>query len=321
VPGGLYHVILRSSDRRLVLRSVADIKLLEECLEWALLHSGAQMYAYSWLPSSIHLLLKMSECQLEWSGDCLELVVKRICGRYTQSRNRRLGKTGALFRREYSAKLVDAEGYLLNVTRYVHRSPVAANLCGEPERYAWTSHRAYLGKGRINSLTIAAVLAQLESRGSDPWRAYGSLMKKVESSRVTTMIEHGSEYDRRIIGDRIFVQRMGDGVAEFRPSISREQLIEAVGAEFGVTREQIFSTTDRQMVVVEARALIAWQAVRNGMRPGAIVLWLGNTWPNFLTTIKRHRPDQLGLFDLPIEELVNGDPNVRSPRSIHAASG
>jgi hypothetical protein len=296
-----------------------DMKLLEDCIDWGLLYSGAELYAYSWLPMSINLLVKVSHCHLAWSGNCLQLLVKRICGRYAQARNRRMGTLGELFRREYAAKLVDPERYLLNVVRYIHLLPVIRELRYEPGTYAWSSHHAYLGKGRIRCLTITTVLEELETRASDPRRAYQALMQGRESARVTSLIERGSDYDPRIIGDALFVGRMLTKSQQFRPTITRDQLVAAAAYEFQVSRESLFSASDRSSPVIEARALIAWQAMRNGMRPGEIAKWLGNTWPNFLTTIHRHRPSHRELFDLPIEELVKNESDRKPPRGVRAA--
>ena len=316
VPGGLYFVRLWSPEGAFSPTSMDDTKLLEDCIEWAVLHSGAELYAYSWLPRSINLLLKVSECHLAWSGDSLELVVKRICGRYAQARNRRMGRSGELFHREYAAKLVDPDRYLLNVVRYIHLLPVAQNLCADPGGYPSSSHRAYLGKMRIRCLAPTPVLDALKNRAPSSRRAYETFMEKHESVRVAGLIEHGSDYDSRIIGDGLFVERMLKRSTHYRPGISRDQLAAAAAYEFQISRESIFSTSQRTSDVIEARALIAWQAMRNGMRPGAIAKWLGNTWANFLTTIHRHRPHHRELFDLPLVELINNERNRGVPRGV-----
>jgi len=48
--------------------------------------------------------------------------MRQLNGVYTQTSNRRHGRTGHLFQGRYKAILIDAESYLLELTRYVSRS-------------------------------------------------------------------------------------------------------------------------------------------------------------------------------------------------------
>ena len=50
---------------------------------------------------------------------------------YTTRLNKDLSKDGPLFRGRYKAILVEADEYLLHVSRYIHLNPLEANLVDE----------------------------------------------------------------------------------------------------------------------------------------------------------------------------------------------
>jgi hypothetical protein len=63
--------------------------------------------------------------------------------RYTQRINKIHGYDGHLFRGRYKSILIDADSYLLQVMRYIHRNPITAGLTGNLN-YTGSSHKAYL---------------------------------------------------------------------------------------------------------------------------------------------------------------------------------
>jgi len=69
--------------------------------------------------------------------------MRHINGVYTQRFNRIHGYDGHLFRGRYKSILIDADSYLLQVMRYIHRNPINAGL-SENLNYTWSSHKAYL---------------------------------------------------------------------------------------------------------------------------------------------------------------------------------
>jgi putative transposase len=86
-----------------------------------------------------HLLLSTPEGNLN-------RVMRHINGVYTQRYNRLEKTDGPLFRGRYKAILVDADAYLLCVSRYIHLNPVAAGIVKKAHQYRWSSYCAYIGK-------------------------------------------------------------------------------------------------------------------------------------------------------------------------------
>ena len=67
---------------------------------------------------------------------------------YTTRLNKDLSKDGPLFRGRYKAILVEADEYLLHVSRYIHLNPLEANLVDELSLYPWSSYHFYVGLGK-----------------------------------------------------------------------------------------------------------------------------------------------------------------------------
>ncbi len=136
-PSAYYHVMNRGLTRQKVFKDRSDrerfLTLLGECHEmW-----GIRVIAYCLMDTHYHLFFQTPEANLS-------RVMRHLDGVYTQRFNRNHKKDGPLFRGRYKAIVVDAEEYLLAVTRYIHHNPVEAGLTRSPEFYEWSSCRIYL---------------------------------------------------------------------------------------------------------------------------------------------------------------------------------
>jgi putative transposase len=74
--------------------------------------------------------------------------MRHIDGVYTQRFNRLERRDGSLFRGRYRAIIIDAENYLLAVSRYIHRNPIEAGICKFPIDYPWSSYSAFVDPGQ-----------------------------------------------------------------------------------------------------------------------------------------------------------------------------
>jgi len=74
--------------------------------------------------------------------------MRHLNGIYTQRFNRAHHCDGQLFRGRYKSILVDADSYLLELVRYIHRNPLEAGLVKELNKYPWSSHKSYLSNAK-----------------------------------------------------------------------------------------------------------------------------------------------------------------------------
>jgi len=137
--GAYYHVMNRGAGRLPIFQHddhrAVFLKLLRETHEMF----KAEIHAYCLMGNHYHLLIRTP------SGN-LSRVMRHLNGVYTQRYNRLEKIDGPLFRGRYKAILVDADSYLLNVSRYIHLNPVAAGMVKKAAQYPWSSYPVYIGK-------------------------------------------------------------------------------------------------------------------------------------------------------------------------------
>src|SRR3990167_1063019 len=101
----------------------------------------------------------------------LSRCMRHLNGVYVQHYNRSTKSDGPLFRGRYKAILVEEDGYVLSVSRYIHLNPVSAKICHKPNQYKWSSYIAYLNKENMPSwLHSSYILNQM--MGDDPRKSY-----------------------------------------------------------------------------------------------------------------------------------------------------
>ena len=82
-----------------------------------------------------HLVIETPEANLAEG-------MRQLNGVYTQRFNRRHGRVGHVFQRRYKAILVERDGYLLELARYVALNPVRAGMVDGPQDWPWSSFAA-----------------------------------------------------------------------------------------------------------------------------------------------------------------------------------
>jgi len=140
-PDAWYHVMNRGRRAEAVFGEkkdyVAFIKLLKETAEiWNL-----RISAYCLLKNHYHLLVQTPDANL---SRCM----RHINGVYTQRFNKAHNVDGQLFRGRYKSILIDADSYLLELVRYIHRNPIDAELVKQLGQYSWSSHQGYLSDAK-----------------------------------------------------------------------------------------------------------------------------------------------------------------------------
>jgi REP-associated tyrosine transposase len=160
--GAIYHVIARGNarapifiddhDRRLFLFELGRVA---ERLDWWL-------WAYCLMGNHYHLVLETAQPTLARG-------MRDVNGNYSQGFNRRHDRVGHLFQGRYRSILLDKEGYLPQVIRYVLMNPVRAGLVDRPDDWYWSSFLATAGTADVPPrLAVQRVLALFDP---DPNRA------------------------------------------------------------------------------------------------------------------------------------------------------
>ena len=116
-PDAIYHVTSRGNGRSVIFRNDGDrLRFLGQLADNLHL-AGVVMYAYVLMDNYFQLLLRTPRANLS-------RFMQRLCtayATYARSQHRRRGRQ---FHGRFQAKLVQGDGYLRAVSRYMHLLPV-----------------------------------------------------------------------------------------------------------------------------------------------------------------------------------------------------
>jgi len=135
--GAWYHVMNRGRRGEEVFSEKNDYTAFIDILKELVEDYNVKIAAYCLMTNHYHLLLQTPDANISRS-------MRHLNGVYTQRFNRTHHCDGPLFRGRFKSILVDADSYLLELLRYIHRNPLEAGLVDNLSKYAWSSHKGYL---------------------------------------------------------------------------------------------------------------------------------------------------------------------------------
>ncbi|MCP3955600.1 MAG: transposase, partial [Desulfobacterales bacterium] len=139
--------------------------------------------AYCLMPTHYHLLVQTPDANL---ARCM----RHLNGVYTQRYNVCNKCDGTLFRGRYKSILVDADSYLLELVRYIHRNPLRAGLVGKIDQYAWSSHKGYLlDDSKWEWLHKDFALKMLSKYRAVQIRKYKQFVEKQDAEQLVSFFE------------------------------------------------------------------------------------------------------------------------------------
>ena len=223
-----YHIMNRGRRGEPIFITKDDylgfIDILNDTIEmWNL-----RVAAYCLMPNHYHLLVQTP-------GANISRCMRHIDGVYTQRLNRRHDCDGQLFRGRFKSILIEADNYLLQLVRYIHRNPLKAGLTDRLEKYQWSSHRAYLSAAeKWNWLYKDFILSMLPTEKGDRIRQYRQFVasddeeidKIFEKKRWPSIL--GSTEFMRVIKEKFFMQKFNDEVPQSRELAPDVDLIKKV---------------------------------------------------------------------------------------------
>ncbi|OAN61492.1 hypothetical protein A8B79_08535 [Balneola sp. EhC07] len=155
--GHNYHIYNQGNNREPIFFEEDDYILFLKKMKITLL-PHCKVLAWCLMPNHFHWLININSNYKEIYEsntrskklNAINKDIGSLLSSYTQDINRRIGRTGSLFRKRTKAKLMDEErdkhdDYLLNCFLYIHQNPLRAGLVKNLEDWAYSSYRDYGG--------------------------------------------------------------------------------------------------------------------------------------------------------------------------------
>jgi len=135
-PGAWYHVMNRGRRSEKVYLGRQDYEIFIDLLIEASNLWDVNISAFSLMPNHYHMLINTP------LGN-LSRFMRHLNGVYTQRFNKNHKTEGQLFKGRYKSILVDGDGYLLQLVRYIHRNPIRSKIVKIIDDFRWSSHQGY----------------------------------------------------------------------------------------------------------------------------------------------------------------------------------
>jgi REP element-mobilizing transposase RayT len=271
--------MVRGIERRRIFESERDREDFLDRLGRVIQEGGASCFAWVLIPNHAHILLQTGPTPL--AG-----MMRRLLTGYAVSFNLRHQRLGHLFQNRYRSIVCEESAYLLELVRYIHLNAIRAGLVKEMEGldwYRWSGHSVLMGRESRPWQAREEVLSYFGAREGVAKRRYrqfvfegiglgkrGELSTGRESRGGGRGGEEGSgRGDSRILGGGSFVEEVLSGAERIvrervqlrRRGVDVEGLVDFIGEELGVTREEILGG-GRRREISQARSVFCYECLR-----------------------------------------------------------
>ena len=252
-PGAYYHVTCRGNERKKIFRGEQDRKSFLERLALSLEIYEVSLLCYVLMDNHFHLLVMTPKGNL---GEFM----RHFNISYTSAFNRRHRRVGHLYQGRYKAFLIDADKYLLALSRYIHLNPVrlkafekkrADAKWAELSRFRWSSLAGYLlSTKREKFVDYEMVLSQAGGDTRKGRQGYRRFILSGLEGGVENPLELGKGHG--VVGGKDFIdwvkgrlfdrksrRREQPALRELARNLAPEALVKKFSALTGIGREEL----------------------------------------------------------------------------------
>jgi len=259
---GYYHVMNRGNNRQDIFLTDKDRKAFVEALADSCEIYDVKLISYVLMNNHFHLLVQTVRANLSE-------FMRHFLVTYTVRFNRRNHRSGHVFQGRFKSLLIEADEYLLPLSRYIHLNPIRtrqfknADLRTKAEnlkKYAWSSFAGYGYLRKRNprfdySRLLNTYFSRDNSQGRRRYREY--VLRGIDGE-----IENPFEdvLHQSILGTQSFVEwvkkklprkesREVPALRGIQRNLSADQVIGAVSQFCGVKTEEILDRKTRDKAV------------------------------------------------------------------------
>jgi REP element-mobilizing transposase RayT len=209
--GALYHVMARGNAREAIFADDDDRQAFVMNLARVCERFAWRAWAWCLMGNHYHLLIETLEPTLSRG-------MREVNGVYTQTFNRRHERVGHVLQGRYKALLVDKDGYLLELVRYIVLNPVRAGACESADAWAWSSYRAVMGQAvPMKRLAVDATLSMFSTDCAAARRQFARFVRQGIGK------EAPPDRQQLYVGSDQFVERMMSRAPSAPAEVPRRQ--------------------------------------------------------------------------------------------------
>lgn len=170
-PDAIYHVTTRGNGGDDIFIDDQDRQQFLQVLSEVVSRTGWIVYAYVLMDNHYHILIETPNSNLSRG-------MRQLNGVYTQRFNSRHNSSGSVFQGRFKAILLERNGYLLELCRYIVLNPLRLKAVKNISRYKWSSYRATAGEVRAPAwLNTAWILEHFGRSSSVAQRKYAEFVE------------------------------------------------------------------------------------------------------------------------------------------------
>jgi len=195
--GALYHITSRGNAGRGIFLGNVDRRLFLTFLARAVKRYRWICHAYCLMDNHYHLLIETPDANLSRGMQFLN-------GGYTQAFNQRHHSSGHVLKGRFKSVLVEREGHLLELARYIVLNPVRVGMVDAPDSWPWSSYGATAGLvERPEWLDVSWILSQFHSALEIAIGEYCRFVGEGREGNAWSQLRHGC-----FLGSDEFVGRL-----------------------------------------------------------------------------------------------------------------
>ena len=177
-PGAIYHIMNRGNRKAEIFQREGDYLYFLK-----LIKSAKKTY-----PFTIHsICLMTNHFHMEMETDTVEpgKIISKILTPYAMFYNGKYSLNGHVFGSRYTSSLIETDEYFVEVSRYIHRNPVKAEIVRSPLDYQYSSYPLFVEEKDAYSKS----------------RVMEAMDEIVDTSRSLSLFSNDKEYYRRFVED------------------------------------------------------------------------------------------------------------------------
>lgn len=169
----IYHISIRGNNKQDIFLDENDrIAYLARLRRYKETYNVC-IYAYCLMTNHVHLLVFDN-------GQDISRFMQVLNLSYAIYFNKKHGRSGHLFQDRFTSKIVDNEGYLAYVSKYIHLNPVRAQLVKKAEDYEWSSYASYVKRKYDDIVECDFLLKHFGMKDTQSRKAYKAYVEEKE---------------------------------------------------------------------------------------------------------------------------------------------